>query len=150
MSFQAEERYLLRRLCRLVIPADAAAGLVAGDDPAIIDRLMIRLERRAARFQALLRKQFSAILYRIDTLSDEDFESCCSPWLQAFPAEANDLLERLIPPLLQSYYEDFRVQQVYQRRPGAPFPEGYSVTEGDWSLLDEVKRRASMYRKVPS
>jgi len=31
----------------------------------------------------------------------------------------------------------------------APFPKGYGLEQGDWSLLDPVKTRASMWRRVP-
>ncbi|TNF81729.1 MAG: hypothetical protein EP301_12285 [Gammaproteobacteria bacterium] len=51
-----------------------------------------------------------------------------------------------VPLLLQACYEDSRVQSAYQRRPGAPFPEGYEVAQGDWSLLDDVRDRPPLYR----
>ena len=30
-----------------------------------------------------------------------------------------------------------------------PFPKGYEVEQGDWSLLDPVRARPKMYREVP-
>ena len=30
-----------------------------------------------------------------------------------------------------------------------PFPKGYTLEQGDWSLLDPVKARPSMWRRVP-
>jgi len=35
------------------------------------------------------------------------------------------------------------------QEPRSPFPKGHVVQQGDWSLLDPVKRRAPIYRKVP-
>jgi hypothetical protein len=29
-----------------------------------------------------------------------------------------------------------------------PFPQGYEVPEGDWSMLDPVRARGSIYKKV--
>ena len=29
-----------------------------------------------------------------------------------------------------------------------PFPKGFDVEQGDWSLLDPVKRRGTIYRPV--
>ena len=55
-----------------------------------------------------------------------------------------------LPLLLQSYYEDHRVQVIYGRRPGVPFPEGYILEQGDWSLLDQVKTKSAIYREVTS
>ena len=30
-----------------------------------------------------------------------------------------------------------------------PFPKGHTVEQGDWSLLDPVKKRPPFYRRVP-
>jgi len=30
-----------------------------------------------------------------------------------------------------------------------PFPKGYVLEQGDWSLLDAVRKRAPFWRKVP-
>jgi hypothetical protein len=30
-----------------------------------------------------------------------------------------------------------------------PFPKGFEVDQGDWSLLDAVRGRAKLYREVP-
>ena len=46
-----------------------------------------------------------------------------------------------MPLLLQAYYQDSRVHEAYDRRPGAPFPEGYDLPEGGRSLLDTVRKR---------
>ena len=33
--------------------------------------------------------------------------------------------------------------------PRPPFPLGYTLEEGDWSLLDPVRARPKFYRQVP-
>ncbi len=149
MSLTEQEQQLLKRLCRLLLPADPFMGLPGGDEQEIFGRLLNRLAPRADWFSKLLQSQYS-MHDRLLSMSDEDFEARCAASLRAWPSKSDDLLARLITPLLQSYYEDYRVQTVYQRRPGAPFPEGYTVIQGDWSLLDDVKSRPSIYRQVRS
>lgn len=149
MSLTEQEQQLLKRLCRLLLPADTLMGLPGGDDPEIFGRLLNRLAPRADRFSKLLQSKFSSYDDLL-SMSDEDFQARCAPSLRSWPSKPDDLLARLITPLLQSYYEDHRIQAVYQRRPGAPFPEGYTVIQGDWSLLDDVKSRPSIFRQVQS
>jgi hypothetical protein len=50
--------------------------------------------------------------------------------------------------VLLCYYRDDRVMRSLGQEPRPPFPKGHVVEQGDWSLLDPVKRRAPFYRKV--
>jgi hypothetical protein len=50
--------------------------------------------------------------------------------------------------VLLCYYRDDRVMGSLGQEPRPPFPKGHVVEQGDWSLLDPVKRRAPFYRKV--
>jgi hypothetical protein len=34
------------------------------------------------------------------------------------------------------------------QEPRAPFPKGHVVEQGDWSLLDPVRARKPLYRRV--
>jgi hypothetical protein len=50
--------------------------------------------------------------------------------------------------VLQCYYRDERVIRSLGLEPGAPFPKGHVVQQGDWSLLDAVRSRPPMWRDV--
>ena len=50
--------------------------------------------------------------------------------------------------VLQCYYRDERVIRSLGLEPGAPFPKGHSVQQGDWSLLEAVRNRPPMWRDV--
>lgn len=50
--------------------------------------------------------------------------------------------------VLQCYYRDDRVITALGLEPRAPFPKGHSLEQGDWSLLDAVRRRPQMWRDV--
>ena len=54
----------------------------------------------------------------------------------------------LISIILQCYYRDDRVMRSLEMEPRPPFPQGFEVEQGDWSLLDPVKRRGKIYRSV--
>lgn len=50
--------------------------------------------------------------------------------------------------LLQCYYRDPVAMKSLGMEPRAPFPEGFDIEQGDWDLLEPVKRRAKFYREV--
>jgi hypothetical protein len=68
--------------------------------------------------------------------------------LPAFSASRDTDVCMLVRIVLQCYYRDDRVLSALGQPVRAPFPEGYVVEEGDWSLLDPVKRRPKFYREV--
>jgi hypothetical protein len=41
---------------------------------------------------------------------------------------------------------DDRVMRSLGMEPRPPFPEGFEMGQGDWSLLDPVRARAKLYR----
>jgi hypothetical protein len=51
--------------------------------------------------------------------------------------------------VLLCYYRDDRVMRSLGQEPRSPFPKGHVVAQGDWSLLDPVKARPPIWRKVP-
>jgi hypothetical protein len=53
------------------------------------------------------------------------------------------LLTRII---LQCYYRDDRVMRSLDMEIRPPFPKGFEVPQGDWSLLDPVRKRPPFYR----
>ena len=48
--------------------------------------------------------------------------------------------------VLQCYYRDDRVLRSLGLELRAPFPKGYTLEQGDWSLLDAVRGRPRMWR----
>jgi hypothetical protein len=50
--------------------------------------------------------------------------------------------------VLLCYYRDDRVMRSLGQEPRSPFPKGHVVAQGDWSLLDPVKARPPIWRKV--
>ena len=54
----------------------------------------------------------------------------------------------LVRVVLQCYYRDDRVLRSLGLELRAPFPQGYTLEQGDWSLLDTVKARPSTLRRT--
>ena len=54
-----------------------------------------------------------------------------------------EVLHRVIP---QCYHRDDRVMRAFGMEPRPPFPKGFEVEQGDWSLLDPVRARPKLYR----
>ena len=54
----------------------------------------------------------------------------------------------LLRIVVQCYYRDDRVMRSLEMEPRPPFPQGFEVEQGDWSLLDPVKQRGKIYREV--
>ncbi len=50
--------------------------------------------------------------------------------------------------VLLCYYRDDRVMRSLGQEPRSPFPKRHVVEQGDWSLLDPVRERAPMWRRV--
>jgi hypothetical protein len=56
------------------------------------------------------------------------------------------LLQRLV---LHCYYRDDRVMISLGMEARPPFPKGYEVEQGDWSLLDPVRAMPKLWRDAP-
>ena len=48
--------------------------------------------------------------------------------------------------ILGAYYRDDRVLLALRLEARAPFPKGYDLEQGDWSLLDAVRARPPLWR----
>ena len=63
---------------------------------------------------------------------------------ETYPTEAN-MFENLTS---QCYYQDDRIMISLGMEPRPPYPEGFIVEQGDWSLLEPVRKREKFYRKT--
>jgi len=65
-----------------------------------------------------------------------------------FKQEAGAPLGALNRVVLLCYYRDDRVMRSLGQEPRSPFSKGHVVEQGDWSLLDPVRKRAPMWRRA--
>jgi len=130
----------LRAFAGTMIPASTRYGVPGADDETIFADVVSNIGRDLDDVRAALKK-----LAGIAALpSDRRLEKA-----NAFRADGGPLLATIARVILVCYYRDDRVMNSLGLEPRAPFPKGHVVEQGDWSLLDPVKKRAPFWRKVP-
>jgi len=136
------ERASLRLIAGMMIPA--TADLPGADDAAISADIADSLGRDAAQVRDTLRW--------LDTVCEGQFATAGANAREAAVARLRteggprlEVLHRVIP---QCYHRDDRVMRAFGMEPRPPFPIGFEVEQGDWSLLDPVRARPKLYRSV--
>ena len=134
----------LRCLAGMIVPPSAKYGVPGADDEKILADIVASVGRDAdhvhaalARLRTLAEGPFAALdaTRRIDVAAR----------LRAEGGAAIRVLTRIV---LLCYYRDDRVMLSLGLDPRPPFPQGYIVEQGDWSLLDPVRARKPFWRPV--
>jgi hypothetical protein len=136
------ERRDLGAIAGTMVPADAAHAMPGADDPAILADIATSIGRDLP----LVREALAAIGRTAGgafaTLDQERREALINDWYRSGGAAAV-MLGRLV---LGAYYRDDRVLVALGLEARAPFPKGYTLEQGDWSLLDAVRHRPKLWR----
>ena len=139
------QRHDLRTIAAMIIPASDEYKVPGADDPAIQADMLATLGRDAAQVvQALdhLARLAGKPLAELDTARRDTIA-------QEFRATGGAAAATLVRVVLQCYYRDDRVLRSLGLELRAPFPNGYTLEQGDWSLLDPVKARPANLRRAP-
>ena len=130
----ADEIRDLREIAGTMIPADPALGMPGADDPAILADIVrsvgrdLPLVREAWRRSAAVRRRLR-----------RDGPGRTRSADQRIPRQRRCRGRALGRVILGAYYRDDRVLVALGHEARAPFPKGYDVEQGDWSLLDAVR-----------
>lgn len=146
--FSARERDTLRALLGRMIPASEHHQVPGADDALILADIVQTLASQAVAVQAALG--------RLDELAQADSGE---PYAALDTARQNAValqfrqqrspgLSALLTAVAQCYYRDERVMRSLGMPARPPFPQGYELAQGDWSLLDPVRARPPVYKKV--
>ena len=131
-------------LAGTIIPASNAYDVPGADDEKIFGDILRSLERD--------RDDICRALAHLATLSGGAFADLAPERRHevaaAFRETGGAPLTALVRVVLLCYYRDDRVMRSLGQEPRPPFPKGHIVEQGDWSLLDPVRTRPSMYRRV--
>ena len=130
------ERERLRRIAAMIVPASAEFAMPGADDPAIFAEIVTDAEAKIAGTRAAIAA--------VDALGDLD-AAAMGAALQKTAPEAAAHLQVIVT---QCYYRDPRVLEAIGVEPRPPFPKGYEVGQGDFSLLDPVRARGPIWREV--
>lgn len=141
----ADEARSLRCVAGMMIPASSAFGVPGADDDTIFADIVSHVGQDLALVRQALR--------RLDSLAGGVFADCDPGTRQAaaaaFQAAGGAVATALTRVVVQCYYRDDRVMQSLGMEVRPPFPKGFEVEQGDWSLLDPVRVRKPFYRRVP-
>ncbi|MEM7077604.1 MAG: hypothetical protein AAF513_03145 [Pseudomonadota bacterium] len=125
--FNAEQIDLLRQISGAMIPANEHRP--GADDATILADVLATARAHPAGVIAAL---VEAEAMGLDAFSRSQSAAC----------------RTLVSMVIQCYYRDDRVVASLGSEPRPPFPQGYEVDDGDWSMLEPVKARGIIYREV--
>jgi hypothetical protein len=141
-GLSATELRDLSDIAGTMIPESPAFGVPGADDPAILGDIA----RSLGRDLALVREALAAIAAKsVGAFAgmDRDRREALINDYYAGGGAAGVALGRVI---LAAYYRDDRVLLALGMEARPPFPKGYALEQGDWSLLDAVRNRAPFWR----
>jgi len=136
----ADQCRSLRCLAEMMIPASAEYDVPGAGDEAMFGEILRSLGRDAG--------PVTAVLQTLD--ADGPFADLDLQRRDAVAAQLRETggggLAYLTRIILQCYYRDDRVMRSLGLEPRPPYPKGFEVEQGDWSLLDPVRARPKLYR----
>ncbi|MGQ0683567.1 hypothetical protein [Bradyrhizobium sp.] len=134
----------LRTIAAIIIPASDEYKVPGADDPAIQADMLMTLGRDTelvAKALDHLARLAGKPLAVLDAAKRDSIA-------QEFRATGGPAAATLVRVVLQCYYRDDRVLRSLGLELRAPFPGGYVLEDGDWSLLDPVKARPVSLRRA--
>jgi hypothetical protein len=128
----------------MMIPASAEYGVPSAADDAIFGDILQSIGPDAGHV--------TAVLEALDAMSGSPFADLNPQRRDAIAAQlretGGEALVYLTRIILQCYYRDDRVVRSLGMEPRPPFPKGFEVEQGVWSLLDPVRARPTLYRDI--
>lgn len=137
-----DQQRSLRCLAEMMIPASTRHRVPGAGDDAIFADILRSFGQDAHHVREVLRT--------LDQLSGgvfADLEPARRETVAAqLRAQGGTPLTMLSRIILLCYYRDDRVMRSLDMELRPPFPQGFEVEQGDWSMLDPVRKRAPFYR----
>ena len=144
-TLTAAQRDDLRVVAGMIIPESAEYRVPGADDSRIQADILATLGRDTKQVAAALdhlARLAGMPLARLDPTLREAVA-------KEFRANGGAPAATLVRVVLQCYYRDDRVLRSLGLELRPPFPNGHVLPDGDWSLLDPVKKRPSKLRQAP-
>jgi hypothetical protein len=143
-NLTAAQRDDLRAVAAMIIPASSEYNVPGADDAVIQADMLATLGRDTPAVSAALdhlARLAGMPLAKLDAAQREAVA-------KEFRASGGAATATLVRVVLQCYYRDDRVLRSLGLELRPPFPKGYELEQGDWSLLDPVKARPVSLRRT--
>jgi hypothetical protein len=132
----------LRCVAGMMVPASTEYGVPGADDETIFADIVKSIGRDMSDVRKAL-----ATLSQLGGAAFADVEASRRyEVVDAFRARGGNEVAALSRVVLQCYYRDDRVLVSLGIEPRPPFPKGHVLEQGDWSLLDPVRKRPKLWR----
>ena len=135
----------LRAVAGMIVPASDEYKVPGADDPAVQADILATLGRDTRLVVAAL-DHLARLAGRPLAELDAGRRDAVA---QEFRKDGGAAAATLVRVVLQCYYRDDRVLRSLGLELRAPFPKGYVLPDGDWSLLDPVRARGGTLRLAP-
>ena len=140
----ADETRSLRCVAALMIPASAAHAVPGADDETIFADIISSIGRDTA----LVKQALEQLDHAVDGVFADATQERRQAAAKQLRLAGGAALAALTRAVVQCYYRDDRVMRSLGMEVRPPFPKGYEVEQGDWSLLDPVRARPAFYRRT--
>jgi hypothetical protein len=134
----------LRTVAAMIVPASDEYKVPGADDAAIQADMLNTLGRDTAPVIAALDHLARLAGKPLAELDQGQQDTIATE----FRATGGGAAATLVRVVLQCYYRDDRVLRSLGLELRAPFPQGYTLEQGDWSLLDPVRARSPSLRRA--
>jgi hypothetical protein len=134
----------LRTIAAMIIPASSEYNVPGADDAAIQADMIATMGRDTDMVRAALDHLARLAGKPVAQLDAARREAVA----KEFRAAGGTPAATLTRVVLQCYYRDDRVLRSLGNELRPPFPKGYTLEQGDWSLLDPVKQRPPSLRRA--
>ena len=143
-ALSSAQRADLCTVAAMIIPASAEYAVPGADDAAIQADILKTMGRDTELVCVALdhlARLAGTPLAELDTARRDAVA-------KEFRASGGAAAATLVRVVLQCYYRDDRVLRSLGLELRAPFPLGYQLEQGDWSLLDPVKAMKPSLRRA--
>ncbi|HEX7938448.1 MAG TPA: gluconate 2-dehydrogenase subunit 3 family protein [Gemmatimonadaceae bacterium] len=139
-----DETEALNALLNVVVPPDTERGLPGAADTAFAKYaegadIIAMVRDGVSQLQREADAQFKTGFARLNTAQQADLVKSIERTNAAF-------FRPFMRHVVQCYYQDDRVLKGIGVEPRPPFPDGFTVAEGDLTLLEPVVERDPLYR----
>ena len=140
----AREQGSLRVLVGTMIPASTRYEVPGADDEAIFADIV----RSLGRDTQVVRRAIAVL----DELAGGSLADCPAQArddaIACFRSEHPALATTLVAVTVRCYYRDDRVMRSIGMELRPPYPKGFEIEQGDWSLLEPVRQRGPIWRRA--